>query len=148
MPRAKKTVSVSPSQAKYIVERAVADGKLSAADINSYMSSLSEEISTLEARLMTLRTTIVEPVKTYVREHFTHAKDKPAEGGDGPFPKTDKKRKKKAKAVTPERKASMQLQGQYLGLLAKLPANQKEKIKKLAKDEGREAAIKAMKSKG
>jgi hypothetical protein len=39
----------------------------------------------------------------------------------------------------------MKLQGQYLGLLRRLPKTQRGKYQKIAKDQGRDKAIAAMK---
>ena len=62
-PRKPITLSVSSSQAVYVLERAVADGKLSAADVDRYIAQMHNEISSLEARIAHLRDAIVAPVR-------------------------------------------------------------------------------------
>ena len=151
MPRIKKALVAEPvlsgAQSVYILERARADRKITNAEIREYLASMHQEISHLEARLVHLKDAAVGSVKHAI-EVVKRRPDRPgkkAEGGDGPFPKTSEKRRRASKPITAERRASMQLQGQYLGLLAKLPHTQKEKIKRIAKVEGREAAIALMK---
>lgn len=53
------------------------------------------------------------------------------------------KRTRKA-AITAEQLASRQLQGRYLALVRRFPANRRAAIAKTAKEKGREAAIKEM----
>jgi hypothetical protein len=141
-PRKPLSLSVSSSQAHYVLEKAVADRKLSAADVDHYVASMHHEISTLEHRLASLRDAIVEPVK-----HFVHKVEEKVWGGDGPFPAPETKPAKKArkKRVSAARKASMQLQGQYLGLIQKFPKSKREGFKAMARKDGRENAIAAMK---
>lgn len=83
---------------------------------------MHEEISTLEERLTRLKNA-VEPVK-----RMLHRAEEPTTQAE-PAPK-----KKRKKRMTPERKASMQMQGKYLGLLTRLPKNQRAKYKVIAKN--------------
>jgi hypothetical protein len=54
------------------------------------------------------------------------------------------KRGRKRAAITSEQLASRQLQGRYLALVRRFPANRRAAIAKTAKERGREAAIKEM----
>jgi len=54
------------------------------------------------------------------------------------------KRGRKRAAITSEQLASRQLQGRYLALVRRFPANRRVAIAKTAKEKGREAAIKEM----
>ncbi|MEO8382207.1 MAG: hypothetical protein ABI779_21275 [Acidobacteriota bacterium] len=49
------TIGVTPAQAKWIVERLVADRRISPADVQSLLSDLGSEISDIEAHLASLR---------------------------------------------------------------------------------------------
>jgi hypothetical protein len=140
MARRRKTapVSFSPAQAVFILERATADRKLSRADVRSYLAQMGEEISSLEARLASLRHAAVDPVK-----RFVHKVEEKVMGGDQPFPL--KKRKKRVKRVSAEVAASRKLQGQYLSLFRQIPKTKRPTYQKLSKAEGREAAVAAMK---
>jgi len=53
MPETK--VSVTPAQAQWIVERLIADRRISQAEVRSILSDLGHEIASIEQRLATLR---------------------------------------------------------------------------------------------
>jgi O6-methylguanine-DNA--protein-cysteine methyltransferase len=55
-----------------------------------------------------------------------------------------KPRARRARRLTSEQRASRQLQGRYLGLVRQIPASQRSRYAKIAKERGREAAIKEM----
>ncbi len=48
-------VAVAPGQAQWIVERLIADRRISAADVRSLLSDLAQEIRAIEQRLFSLR---------------------------------------------------------------------------------------------
>jgi hypothetical protein len=54
------------------------------------------------------------------------------------------KGRKRRSAITPEQLASRQLQGRYLGLIRQVPASKRAQFQKIAKEKGREAAIREM----
>jgi O6-methylguanine-DNA--protein-cysteine methyltransferase len=64
---------------------------------------------------------------------------KPAKGRGG-------KRRRRAVKLSGPQLASRKLQGRYLGLIRQIPATQRSRYSKIAKDKGREAAIKEMQS--
>jgi O6-methylguanine-DNA--protein-cysteine methyltransferase len=53
-------------------------------------------------------------------------------------------RKRRSSKITAEQLASRQLQGRYLGLIRQIPASKRGTYQKIAKEKGREAAIKEM----
>ena len=57
---------------------------------------------------------------------------------------SSKKSAKKRSPITSEQLASRQLQGRYLALVRRFPANRRAAFAKVAKDKGREAAIREM----
>jgi hypothetical protein len=60
-------------------------------------------------------------------------------------PATPAKRgRKRRSAITPEQLASRQLQGRYLGLIRQVPASKRAQYQKIAKEKGREAAIREL----
>jgi predicted nucleic acid-binding Zn-ribbon protein len=138
MPRSKKAVSItlSPSKAGYVLERALADRKLSQADVNRYVANMTDEIRELEERLASLRDAIVEPVK-----RFAHKVEEKVLGGDTP---AVTKTRRKQRAVSPEVAATRRLQGQYMSLLSRIPKSKRAFYQKIAKAKGREEAIAAM----
>jgi len=54
------------------------------------------------------------------------------------------RRRRQRSAITPEQLASRQLQGRYLALIRQIPESRRAQYAKIAKDNGRESAIKAM----
>lgn len=53
--------------------------------------------------------------------------------------------RKRRTAITPEQLASRQLQGRYLALVRRFPANKRAQYAKVAREKGREVAIREMK---
>jgi hypothetical protein len=95
------------------------EGELVARDIARYL-----KIAELEQRLRALR------------------------GGEVPVPhgRTKRRGPKPAKRrVSAERRASQKVQGQYLGYIRQIAAKERAKFQKIAKENGREKAIAAMK---
>jgi hypothetical protein len=54
-------------------------------------------------------------------------------------------RRRKRRNISPEAHASHVLQGQYIFFMRQIPATKRERFKKIAKENGREAAIAEMK---
>ena len=133
-PRRAAPVTLSPSRAVYVLERALADRKLSKADVNRYLAGMTEEIRGLEERLASLRDAIVEPVK-----RLAHKVEEKVRGGERAIPK-----KRKQRAVSPEVTATRKLQGQYISLLSQIPKTKRAFYQKIAKAKGREEAIASM----
>jgi hypothetical protein len=135
MARPKKVApaSYSPSQAVYVLERALADRKLSRADVKHYIGGMTEEIAALERRLASLRDALAEPVKRLV-----HKIEVKVRGGD------EKQKARKKRAVSPEVAATRKLQGQYLGFISQIPKTKRAPYQKIAKTKGREEAIAAI----
>lgn len=169
---------LSAGQAAYVLEKLIADRRISPGEVSRYVSDMHREISDLESRLQMLRTHAGassgsgsgttsggttgarrgrppgRPPGSGVtasgkrrgrppgsKNVASSAAAAPAAGeaaGGG-------KRRRRAR-ITPEQLASRQLQGRYLGLIRQIPANRRAQYQKIAKDQGREAAINAMKS--
>ena len=75
------------------------------------------------------------PLGPALRETFANPPDAPAAGA---------KRRRKRTAITSEQLASRQLQGRYLALVRRFPPTKRAAYAKIAKEKGREAAIKDM----
>ena len=103
----------------------ISDGRISSGEITRYI-----EIQRLEERLQSLR-------GGGGRRRASAAAAQPAARG---------RRRRRRGPLTPEQAASRKLQGRYLGLIRQMPASQRGRISKIAKDRGREAAIKEMQS--
>jgi hypothetical protein len=140
MARPSKQSHLSAHQAAFVLEKALADRKLSASDVKHYLSVMHDEISELEERLASLRSAAVEPVKHLVRrgaKAVTEAVTNLTGKASAP--------KKRKKPVSPEVAASRQLQGQYLGYMRQIPKTKRASFQKISRTEGREAAVAAMK---
>ena len=150
-PRRQPT-SLSPGQAQYVIERLVRDRKLSAGEISAYVSEMHTEISSLEERLARLRDAaapvaaaaagVVAGVAAAIRRRGRRP-GRPAAAAAAPA-KGRKRGRKARKAITAEQLASRQLQGRYLALVRRFPKARRAQFAKVAKDKGREAAIKEM----
>ena len=146
MPRPRKPVSLpqlSAAQAQFILERLVNDRRVSATEINRYMGALQREINALEQRLQSLRSASAggaAPVRRGPGRPPGSGVSAPAAGG------RRRRRRRSSAALSPEQRASRQLQGQYLGLIRQIPASRRAQYAKIAKEKGREAAIREMRS--
>jgi hypothetical protein len=128
------TLNLSGTQANYVLERLVADRQINASQVRGALAAMQRDIQDLEARLNNLRgaagrSTTPRPT---------------AAAAAAPTPKAGRRRRKAV--FSPETIASRQLQGRYLGLIRQIPETRRAKFKKIAKADGREAAIKALRS--
>lgn len=173
--------SLSSGQAAYVLDRLVKERRISASEINRYVSEMSLEISQLEQRLARLREAagpaaaavagIAAGVAGAVvarrrrrrgpgRPPGTGAKRgpgrPPGKRGPGRPPvsasapaaaapaKAGGARRRRRSSITPEQLASRQLQGRYLALVRQFAASRRPAFARIAKEKGREAAIKEM----
>lgn len=169
--------SLSPGQAQYVLERLIKDRRVSASDINGYVSDMGREISDLEQRLSRLRdaagpaAAAAGVLAGVAGAALTRRGRKPGRPGRPPgrppgrrgrppgrppasaaaAPSTEgaapagRKRGRKARTpITAEQLASRQLQGRYLALVRRFPATKRANYAKIAKEKGREAAIRDM----
>lgn len=155
------TGSLSPGQASYVLERLIAERKISANDIERYVAEMSSEISTLEARLQKLRDAAGPAVAAAIgvvagaaaaavrgrkRGRPGRKPGRPARAAaEAPAAAAGTKRRgRKRAAITSEQRASRQLQGRYLALVRQFAPARRAAFAKIAKEKGREAAIKEM----
>lgn len=123
-----ETPSITSHQALYILEKAIDDRKISAADVRRYISGMWEEMNFLERRIAELRDA-GEPLRHPVRAARS----------------IGKRVKRAARKVSAEVAASRRLQGQYIAAIRQVPKNRRAKYAAIAKEKGREAAIAAIK---
>ena len=120
MPRGRRATAFDDAHA--ILQQLINEGRVSAADVTR-----CREIQQLEQRLAALR------------------------GGTGGMrrrgrpPATAGRRPSAAlSALSPQQRASRQLQGRYLALVRQIPASKRARFGQMVKQKGREAAIRAM----
>jgi hypothetical protein len=160
------TPNLSPGQASYVLERLIADRRVSAGEINRYVSDMHQEIDSLTQRLESLRSAAGgsygsgggaasggaaprrRPGRPPGRPRASES-GAGAQGGEGAA--TGRRGRagsgggrRRSSALTAEQLASRQLQGRYLGLIRQIPASKRGQYQKIAKEQNREAAIKAM----
>ncbi len=176
MPRPRLNIpppQLSAGQASYVLDCLIADRRISASEVNRYVSDMHREISDLESRLQTLRAHAGVAAPAAATSGATTGKRRgrppgrppgsgkrrgrpPGSGNKAAAPAPPMaaplaaavapvKRRRRAR-ITPEQLASRQLQGRYLGLIRQIPASRRGQFQKIAKEAGREAAINAMKS--
>lgn len=130
--------SLTSTQARYVIDRLLADRRISPAEVAQYVAALPGEIRALEERLASLRAT--------------------ANGGQAPAesaataPKRGRTRRRSAasakKGANPQSTAVpawRKLQGSYIGYLRQFPESKRGKYQRIAKKDGRETAIMRMK---
>jgi hypothetical protein len=127
------TADLTPAQAKYVLDRLVADRRISGSDVRLAVAGMRSEIAELEGRLSALRG--MAGGQRPARATATQNDDAPA---------ARRPRRKSSSPASPETLASRKLQGLYIGTIRKFAKNKRAAFKKIASEKGREAAIKAM----
>ena len=128
MPRGRRPGSnISASDAQLILQDLIREGRVSVGDINRF-----REIRKLEERLQSLRGGGGMRGRRPGRVAAAAAA-----GG------SVRRRRRRLSAAG---LASRKIQGRYLGLIRQIPASQRGKYTKIAKEKSREAAIKEMQS--
>ena len=128
MARTAQTPSITSAQAKFILEKLIDEGRVTAADVRRQLAGMWEEMNALERRIAELRGAAanVHPIRAVKRAAKTVAK--------------------KTRKLSAKTRASYQLQGQFLGYLHQIKKTQRAKYKRMAKEKGREQAVAAMKT--
>ena len=138
----------TPGQASYVLERLIGDRRVSWSDVQRYMNDIGREIGALEQRLKSLRDATGGAIRGAIQALTPGRPGRRRRGrppGSGAAEGATKRRRRRTR-VTAEQKASQQLQGRYLGLIREIPASRRAQYQKIAKDKGREAAIKELRS--
>lgn len=126
--RTRQTVpSLMPAQANYVLRVLVDQKKISYNDIVSAKAQMNREIQELEATLRELKGIAGNGGRRRTRTQPTGA--------------AAARKSRRKKAATPEQKKARRIQGQYLGLLIRLPKNKRAPFQKIAREKGAEAAI-------
>ena len=126
MPKQQATTAsgLTPGQALYVIDRLLRERRVNARDVARMASEMNREIADLERRLALLRT------------------DSAAARGTGRARPAGRSSKPVNAAVA----ASRRLQGEYMGLMRHITGRERARIKKIAAEKGREAAVKEMRS--
>ena len=111
---------VTPGQAQYVLERLIRERRITRSDVARLVGEMHREIQELEDRLATLQQAAASQQRT----------------GNGAS----------TRRPTPALARSRKVQGEYMGLIRHLTGSARTRIKKLAAERGREAAIQAMRA--
>jgi hypothetical protein len=114
---------LTPGQAVYVLDRLVNERRISARDVSRMAAEMHQEISNLERRLAMLRA---------------------GSGGSG---RGSSSSRRSTGPVNPAVAASRRLQGEYMGLMRHITGRERARIKKIAAEKGREAAVREMRTK-
>lgn len=129
MEKKSAAIGVTPGQAQWIVERMIAERRISAADVRGILANMGEEIAELERRLAALREARGDaPVGLQ------------APRSEPPARKTRKRRGRRSKKATGHPRG---IAGTLAVLLRALPATEHAAIQAIRADQGIQAAIKA-----
>jgi len=110
-------MDITPGRALFVLERLIADKRVTRSEVNRLARDVDREIASLERRLAILRE---RPLVGSAR----------AAAGK--------------RQVSQATAASRRLQGRYLGLIRQIPAAHRGKFKKIAAAKGREEAVRAL----
>lgn len=123
MPRQTQSAGtgLTPGQALYVLDRLVRERRVNAREVARMAAEMNTEIAELERRLALLRG-----------------------GANGSRAGRDGRRP--SRPVNPAVAASRRLQGEYMGLMRHINGRQRARIKKIAAEKGREAAVREMRS--
>ncbi|HET9426527.1 MAG TPA: hypothetical protein VFO55_14240 [Gemmatimonadaceae bacterium] len=116
---------LTPGQAVYVVDRLIRERKVSARDVSRMASEMRKEIADLEQRLAMLRSDSTPRARS----------GRPSAGA-----------RRAQRNVNPALAASRRLQGEYMGLMRHISGRDRARIKKIAAENGREAAVKEMRA--
>ena len=125
----------------YVLTRLVEDRRVSQKDVGRYVKEMAEEINTLEERLRRLRGAQSGGSARPARRARALSDDSSAQ--EAPQPRRGKRRRKRQN-LSPERIATLKLQGQYLAMMRKLSERQRAQYKKMFRERGLLATVNAL----
>jgi hypothetical protein len=128
MPRQATVPALTTSQTRYVLEKLIDEGKVTAADVRRHIAGMWSEMNSLERRLAELRA-MIEPARHPVRA----------------IKKVAKSLTKAKRKITAKGRASYRLQGLYVAHIRQIPERERARFKKMAKQDGRERAVAEMK---
>lgn len=117
---------LTPGQALYVLDRLMRERRVNPREVARMASEMDGEIADLERRLAMLRADTGGVARGARRSAGTRRSTRP---------------------VNPAVAASRRLQGEYMGLMRHVTGRERVRIKNIAKEKGREAAVREMRSK-
>ena len=139
MPKGRKkkaAAAVSHHEAKNVLEHLIRNRRISMKDLEDARKALMHEAESIMERLRDLGYTAAAGAVASVKAAGSAVADS--------APVVRREVRKAARKITAERRAAMQLQGKYLGLIRQIPESQRAKFSAIAKEDSREKAITEM----
>ena len=140
--KSRTPTELTEGQAMYVLTRLVEDRRVSQSEVGRYVNELEQEISALEEKLRRLRSAqsavAARPARRVRSTPDDAAESEPA------LPRRGKRRRRRRQHLSPERIATLKLQGQYLAMMRKLPERQRAQYKKMFREEGIIATVNAL----
>jgi len=150
MARPRTVVDVPAVEAKFVLEALYQDGRINRETLAEYRSRFDSEVRSLESRIAYLRGLAGEEIAaaaSAVSTAIPRVMRAVRRTGAKAAAKIARKPAAKSQGLSPERIATQQLQGVYLGLLSRVPMNSKKRFGRDAiKAKGKEAVIAEMKA--
>jgi hypothetical protein len=156
------TLDVTPGQATYVIERLLAERRLTTNDITRYLNDLQHEITTIETRLAILHAATPHPTRspahtttqpstpsnttrtTSKRDQQQIASNTIASNTPASNTVASNTAKRRKRQFSPAIRAQQQLQGRYMGYLRQLPSHLKPRFHAIKGRDGIGAAITAL----
>ena len=135
---------LSPGHASYVLDRLIADRRVSASDVHRYAGDIEREINELERKLQQLRSAGGGGGAIAPRRRGRPPGRPAGSTAVAPAAGAGRRRRRRGSAITAEQSASRQLQGKYLSLIRQIPASRRAQYSRIAKEKGREAAIREL----
>lgn len=123
-------------QLRFIVERAQRDGRLNDRVIEGYLRELQDEIRDVEDRLQMLRGVASQQPSAPARPQNARRRVS--------SPRKAQSAGNERGRASAKNAASQQIQGRYIAYLRQLPKKERPKFQEMARSEGRETAIEAI----
>ncbi|MGZ4808560.1 MAG: hypothetical protein ACXV7D_04450 [Thermoanaerobaculia bacterium] len=124
----------------------IRDRRISSGEVNRYIGEMGREITELEQRLQALRaaSTGASSSSSAPRRRGRPPGRPSASSSQPAAPR--RRRRRRSGPVNPQVLASRKLQGKYLSLIRRIPANRRAHYSRIAKEKGRETAIRELQS--
>ena len=133
---------LTAGQAHYVVDRLLRDRRLSRNDLRRYLGEMQREIAALEEQLGRLR----DAAGATGGQATKARRADRAAGTRAGTTRTRKKRKRRQQNLSPERRQELRLQGHYMALMGRLSARKRPAFKRMRKEKGTDAAIRALRA--
>jgi hypothetical protein len=119
------SIKLTPGQASYVLTRFVQDRRVTEREVTALVRDMESEVAQLEQRLAELRESM---------------------GSGARAGRASGTRRASTSKVSGKTLQSRRIQGQYMGLIRHLNPRERARIKKIALERGREAAIQEMRA--